>query len=228
MKRNIFLLIVLIPFLFGCSVDYNLTITDNKFLEEISIYGYNDSDTLKKVDNNLNSIVVARKSELSDASSRDKIKGISYYNISKIEESDKLGLKYSFEFDEDTISDSRAINDCYKKFDVVEADNKITLSNKAGNSCFLNKDLEEININIKTNHKVKDNNADTVKDNIYSWNINKENYATKKIYIEFYTNEFVSPKKDYKKIIIYIIGIAFLSLIVIITLTLKSRKSNKF
>ena len=208
-------------------MDYNLTIKDNEFLEEISIYGYNDYETLKKINSNLDGNVVARKSQLSDVASSNKISGISYYDISKIEQSDKLGLKYSFNFDQNTISDSRAINTCYKKFKVSYIDGLIKISNELGNVCFSNKELDEININIKTNHKVKESNADFVNDNTYSWNINKENYYSKKINIELYEKEFVRSKKNYKKIILFVVGIAFSGLIVIITLTLKNRKINK-
>ena len=80
---------------------------------------------------------------------------------------------------------------------------------------------------MKTNHKVKQNNADEVDGYNYYWRINKGNYDDKNIYIMLYKDKYVFNYEG--EAIPYIIGsiiIAILVLTVIIVLRKKSKKNN--
>ena len=89
-------------------------------------------------------------------------------------------------------------------------------------------------VNIEIDKKVISHNADSVKGNVYTWNINKNNAADKIISIQF-KNDLLDlksekeEKKDFNYMIIFIIfGLITLVLIIILGLIKSiSNKNNK-
>ena len=52
-------------------------------------------------------------------------------------------------------------------------------------------ELDSVSISIKTYHKVIDNNADEVKNNVYTWNIDRDNISTNNILFVVSKSEYV-------------------------------------
>ena len=128
----------------------------------------------------------------------------------------------------ENIYDSYAINQCYDKFSAIVEEDYIILSTNKFNKCIVDNNVDEIKIHLKTNHRVKENNADEIDKYNYYWNINKSNYDYKNIYIMLYRDKYVFNYEG--EAIPYIIGsviVAILILIVIIVLKRKSRNNNK-
>ena len=93
---------------------------------------------------------------------------------------------------------------------------------------------DNVNIEIKTNHVVIENNADQVVDNTYIWNINNENADSKKIYIKFgEVNErnFFEKILDFikeNKTMVIIVGIVVLGgTVTVIYIVIVSKKNNE-
>lgn len=227
MKKNILLLILLIPFLFGCNAEYELTINNNEFKEKVIVFGESNSNNLKRIEEELKYPTFARESQNIDLLSPTKKEGSSYYDKKKYEQNGNVGVEYSFSFDSKTIYDSLMINKCYELFSVINERETIILSTNRENKCFINSKLNSITVNINTNHKVKDSNADSSENNNFFWTINKQNYNNKSIYIELYKNEFITERSNIAKILLGVIGIAILIFIVIIWMKRKAKNINK-
>jgi hypothetical protein len=68
----------------------------------------------------------------------------------------------------------------------------ITISTSLKNLAFEKyPELDNLTINIKTNHRVYSNNADSKKDYTYTWNIDRNNYTEKPIQIRIYKDKYV-------------------------------------
>ena len=205
-KCKILLLIIFAFVLTGCSVDYNVEIYKNDVKVNGTLLEENSDRWYEKVYDITYQEMVDLKTTGDEYS--PVIDG-----LYKIDEEGKLGLglKNKYKLDKSYIS-SPGISSCYKYFRVMEEDNKIILSSSLENLCFDEyKNLDNITINLKTNHKVVSSNADTVNGYHYTWNISRENKDDAAIqitlekdkYIFNYENEFV------KKIfyILIIVGI---------------------
>lgn len=227
MKKNIILLILLIPFLFGCSAEYELTINNNEFKENLKVYAISDSNSMDIVNDNLKYPTPALRSQVVDATTSQRQNGILYYNQKKYQKEDQIGVEYSYLFNKENIYDSNIANTCYKLFSVVKNEETIVLSTDRENQCFSNKQLSDLKVVVRTNHKVKDNNADNVSGGEYTWYIDKNNYNNKTIYIEYYENQYVESTKNTKIVILIIISLAIFSLLVIIFLMKRARSNNK-
>lgn len=226
--KKLLILLFLLPLLFGCTVEYDITIYDDKVSENFNLLTINDADNLENIEYDLNSLTFARKSQVFDTYSNEKVPGISYYNKNKLEKDNQIGINYYFDFDIENIYDSYAINQCYDKFSAIVEEDYIILSTNKFNKCIVDNNVDEIKIHLKTNHRVKENNADEIDKYNYYWNINKSNYDDKNIYIMLYRDKYVFNYEG--EAIPYIIGsviVAILILIVIIVLKRKSRNNNK-
>ena len=86
----------------------------------------------------------------------------------------------------------------------------ITLKTSKEFTCM--KDIEElvkVTIAIESNHKLKETNADKVKNNTYYWYIDKDNYENKPISLVLYENKYVwnYKNKNIKRLFLILIVI---------------------
>lgn len=225
------LLIAFISFLLcGCTANYNLTINNGKIVESFSVLGINEINTLEHIESNLVTPTPSKKSDSFDKYTNEKVEGVDYYDVTRIEEGNLIGLNYKYEFTFDSYYDSNVMNTCYDYFKVINEDNNITISTSTSNKC-MNSNVDVLSININTNYKVVDSNADKVEGHNYTWTINKHNNNNKNIYIKLNTlykaEKTDEEKKQEEKVmtIFLTIGItlAILSIIVIISLMYKKR-----
>lgn len=178
MKKRIILLIVLLLLTTGCTCEYNLNITDNKYTEEVIFTG-----TTSEEINNINQkwTIPVNKEEVDylggDPETSETAHGDIYdYEIS----ANKLILKH--DFSRVALNNSTVISKCYSQATIDSYQDSIIISTSEKAICFdENPPLTNLKINISTTKPVKSHNADTVSGNTYTWTITQSNANNKPI-----------------------------------------------
>jgi hypothetical protein len=208
----------------GCDGVYNVEIYNGSFKENITI---TESDSNNWDDVNENG---ASFRELLDAEyNRDNY----YYKKTMISTPNELGLNYKSDFDLETYSSLGIGYRCYEYFRVVQDDKYILIITSNKNTCFDRyKWLNNITVNVKTNHKVLDNNADKVKGTTYTWYLTRDNASNKMMQIKLSTTEHVynydNEVVNQALVIIGIIGgIIALCLIIFVIFKVRGNRANK-
>lgn len=212
--KKIFLILVLL-LLSGCSVDYNLSYIDDEIIENITLTVDNASQIEELKSNNIYAIA--------DASSLIK------YNINY----ERKKAIYSYTYSLDSFNRANYVNQCFDAFGFVKKNEfEYVLSTSKGFNCmnYSYIPVDGYTIKITTNHEVIESNADSVKRNEYTWNINNDNASNKAIYIHFgKVKERTILDWIYENLLsIIIIG----SIFIIITtavgyIVVKSKKNNE-
>jgi len=177
MKKRILLIISLLLFATGCTCEYNLTIENNTYKEEITLTGETSEET-SNFNNKWNIPVdIDEHNKPGDPESNIDFEGDVYkYNLNG------NTIKFNYDFTKNEYSKSTAVLNCYNKLTVSNYENSIVISTSSKAECFDKyPPLTSIKVNIKTNKKVTSNNADSINGNIYTWNITKENANNKPI-----------------------------------------------
>ena len=230
---KILLVYSMIILLSGCTVTYNLKISDNVMTEKITLTEKKNLVDQKVADEQLESIF----SEVSENNFKK-------YSVVKKEKDDNinysLGQVYYLD-DIDSVNNIRIMKDCFDAYNIVYSDDEETsliLQTSKGFHC-LNYDYNEVdsvNIKIEVENEVISNNADSIDGNIYKWHIDKDNYSDKYISLEFKKNinnnstkENVSSKTsiNFKYVILFVV--IFVGIIVLVLLYAMglNKKRNK-
>lgn len=179
MKKRILLIATILLFTTGCTCEYNLTIDNNVYKEEIILIG----KTLDEISSFENDWKVPIDKDI--------------YNLgldpsSKIPEQNDLynyklrgsRLTFTYDFTRNQFENSSAVSNCYNKLTVSNYENSIVISTSQKALCFEEyPTLTNVKINITVDKKVTSNNADSRNGNTYTWNINKNNASNKSINI---------------------------------------------
>ena len=174
--KKIILLIISCLLLTGCTVNYNLTIEDNKFTETIKGNVLNEEI---KIDENQTDVNIFYDYISKDQPALNNNNDLLYKkNLSK--NNNSLDYFYGFTYDEETINNSRILNNCFENFKFEEKENIYYFMTDGNFYCDY---TEEININVTTKYKVTYNNATKIKDNTYIWVINNDNKEDFELYI---------------------------------------------
>ena len=226
--KDLIVLILIISLFTGCTATYNLKITDNTIVEKISLIEQKSLVDQEMADEQLENLFSGISS------------GFKKYNVTKKEKNENIIYNLSqtyFLSDMDSVNNIRMIKECFDAYNIVYLDDEQTsyiLQTSKGFHC-LNYDYNEIdsvNINIEIDNEVLNSNADKIKGNVYSWHIDKNNYADKYINLEF--KKGLKEKKsnetkqfDFKNIII-IFGVIICLIVIIILYVLGlNKKRNK-
>ena len=228
--KKIFLLLCIL-FLTGCDVVYNINIGDNEIVESTDFYAY-ESDNVEvninsdgTVDRFAPSLDILLDSYLDAEYNAFYHNSINknLYTIKKFEDEFGMNLKYKFNYK--NYSDSSLVNSCFKEVSVSEKGNNLTIDLKDASICFSKdsyKRLDSVKININTNLKVTDNNADSINGNIYTWDIDEDNAESKEVLIKLKKNI------KYNNYIIYLVvfGSAVFAIILFIGFVRKRNEVN--
>lgn len=213
--KKVLTLFICIFLLTGCDVTYNLIIDDDTFSEQIIIPFSRQTTTDEDITEYL-------KNKIGITTDRYENK---YYNIGVETTPDFYNLIYDYKFDFEGFKKSFFVDICYPNMSIKDNEKEIIIKSGNGFRC-LNPDngviADSAKINIKTSLEVIENNADSVSNNTYTWNIDYDNYKTREVNLKLKKDE-VKKKYDFS-FIIYILII--LGLIGFIYAFVKSKFKN--
>lgn len=231
--KKVLLIIVAIFVLSGCSANYNLEIYNKEYKENLVIKSL-EADTTKMSDWNIP--VNANESNADILLTTDKVVGVDYYNKRSDFTDNYYQYTYNHDFSMTNYYKSYFAAKSYDFFalfydDTDESGKKdlITLTTSFKNLVFTKyPELDNLTINIKTNHKVYSSNADSVKNYTYTWHIDRNNYNDKSIQIRLYKDKYVLNYNNVlvKKLYVFLIILGVL-LIAMAIVFLRMRKANK-
>lgn len=161
----------------ACTCEYNLTIEDGKFKENIKLTMQTDTE-IKAINNKWTIPIDKEEYDIGlDTATDYKPKGKVYdYTVDE----NTLTLKNDF-----TIYDynyATAPSLCYNKVTVNNSDGNTIISTSPKAECFDKyPSLTRVNVKITVDGKVISNNADSVSGNTYIWNLTKANASNKAI-----------------------------------------------
>jgi hypothetical protein len=247
MKKILFCLFILL-FSCGCNATYNLEINNKGFQEELSFYETNsilfdkDMGNGKTYRESIQKLYDSPKGVLYDDQNNDSetdtiVKGRTYYNR-KIINDNGLGLVYNYNFKEDDYERSLILNTCFDAVSIYNDEGLTVLTTSKGFNCYnYYSYLEAILVNVKIKYKVLSSNADSVKDNTYTWNITKDNASSKILFIKYKINNEKNPneeennsifsKTDWIILVIVLLGLIFVGLFTFNSIMEKNRANNK-
>lgn len=224
MKKNLMLALFVLLLATGCDGTYNLEIYDDRYKEDITIIENNTNNWYSPNKNG-----VSFNDLLTEEYNRDNF----YYQKKLISDTTTMGLNYKSDFDIDTYDSLAIPYRCYQYFTVLDEGDDIVISTSNKNLCYGAYEwLNNITINIKTNHKVLEHNADSVKNGIYTWKLTRENASDKSIQIKFSTKKFIVnyENEDIKSnfsLAFIIAGILILTGIILLILRMLQKNANK-
>ena len=183
MKKRLFFLVILAFLLCGCTARVNISINDSTISERISIseapYG---EATINDIAQQYRKYIPAFKDTMIVDTMPDvATEGVKYYRTSGTATNNIYNAYYQFDYNFKEYKNATSINNAFKssmvQYDAYEKEILIS-TESSGITLFSSyPQLEEITINISTNYRVKENNADYVSGNVYTWVFNK---STKK------------------------------------------------
>ena len=166
MKKIIFLLLICL-LLTGCTVNYNLDINDNNFKETLTGNVLNaELNNNDNTDINMFSYLIT-----GDQPAFYKNDNI-FFNKTTNNTANGIDFDYNYTFNEYNFNNSRIINECFDNHVYEYKDNTYYLVVSGKFRCNYSKTT---NINITTDYNVTSNNAQTIKNNTYTWTIDENN-----------------------------------------------------
>lgn len=233
MKKTLFLL-GLVFMLSGCTVNYDLEIFNEEYKEKITI---NSVDVTSDMEKRFTYEIPVHFDEpkVDSIETTKKIAEVVYYEKNKITKETTNEYVYTHNFKMEDYYKSYFVNSSFDFFAVYyndKDDNEkdlVTISTNFKMKIFETyPDIDEININIKTNHKVKLSNADSNSNFTYTWKYTKDNYKDKAIQLVLYKDKYVFnyDGKLYRVLIMFG-SITVLVLTTCVILIRKSKKANK-
>lgn len=239
MKKKIILLFVMMLITSGCEIEYNLEINGDNYNENTTVIGNtldaseNLTELKSKVlyDEYMPKPIPLFNDSVIQSESNEPIEGVLYYEKEDLADENIVGVQFNGTFDSNNINNSTIINYAYGNFEIIDNENQIAITTDKKFKLFDQQpNLDKVIINIKTNYKVIESNADEVNNNIYTWNINKNNYTDKPINIvmEKHPSQANSNINNASVELFIIIGSIVIVLVLIgLYIKFKTNKNNK-
>lgn len=244
MKIKIYILILFVFFITGCTVNYDIEVTSDSIKELVQI-----NENIDNINANvLNSGILSYKNAIdniydlpqnvyidADRNLYDltqELEGVDYYSKKFNITEENYGLEASFEHLINNYQKATTINKCYKNIAVLKKNDNLTISTSRNNLCFEQyKSLDKLNIIVTINEKeyaVISSNADKIEEGKYYWEINRENYSNKSILIELEALEEVRKKQnDMYFLIGFMVVVSIIILLVYLFIKRRSEDTNK-
>ena len=216
MKR-IFIILLLTLFISGCTAEYNIKIKENTIDENTSLTIEKNllNETFYDVLINDNSVYLDEKDR---------------YSIEEQEKGNNTIFSYKYTHDIDKFKESRIINWCYHDKSIINTSDELIISTKGSFDCAnreSNSYIESAKINIETDLKVLENNADEIHGNVYTWIVNEDNYRNKPIYIKIEKNNNNLENINFVYLFLIIIFVLILGVLLTLIIKRRSEKVNK-
>ena len=223
MRKRLIMIIVLL-ILSGCSNEYNLTIENGKFKEEInivipksmhqkydSVEGEKNPETYVEEDDQLTPFL----------NNEQYAVGNKKYNKKVTEDNDNYYVDLSYDYTPEEFENGRVLSGCFEDVKYEYNDDYYLINLSGRFYCLYGK---ETVINIKTSNIVEDNNSNKVKGDTYTWTINNDNVNDVDISIKVLKKTKV---EKYTLIILIVASVvALISLSLFIYQKITNRKKN--
>lgn len=185
MRFKLLIMLIMILFLTGCKVEYQINLDENLNIEEnIKLISANEQDNkiFKEFD-----LVIPTNKEIDDyVAYKKKLENLNYYNQTQ---SNEL-IEFNYKFNNEEYVNSIFVNSAYEFISVIKIKNEIVLSTSKEFLLFdLYDNLDEIKVTIKSKYKMIKSNADKEERRNYTWIITKENAYGKNIYLKLDTTK---------------------------------------
>lgn len=232
MKKKIIFLVLLLLMTSGCEIEYTLDMDNDTYIEKTIATGNPEALSEQTVDLTSEVLYDIYKTKpipifndvILQAESDEKIKDVTYYKTKDLSSNNQYGLQFTGKFNFKDIGKSSLINYVYNDFSISKKDNETTLSTGKKFKLFEQyPNLDKATINIKTKNKVIKNNADTIKNNTYTWYITKENYQNKPMTITIKQNQLNFKFKQTK---VLIMAVVIMSIIAIVSIFIKYKRKK--
>ena len=205
MKGKLYLLILLAFLLCGCSANVNITINDNTINERISIVEYPyDGIPLNDIKLQYRKYIPAFKDFIIvDTMPDEEEKGVKYYRASGTEMNGSYNAYYQYDFNFLEYSNATSVNKVFRspKIEYDKNAKKIIINTDSSELLVFSSypQLDEVKVNISTNYKVLENNADSISGNVYTWVFRKGNQKGLNLVLEDKEGKSINEKKVEEK-----------------------------
>lgn len=233
MKIKYFILILIIFMMCGCTAEVNLEISDSQVRESVDITFYQNAIYSKDIIKSSfrNYIPIYATDVIVDAEEDRPFPNINYYEKSETDLGNGYKFNYKYNFNIDKYEDARTVKDGFRSYVISLNENNHTISITTDNNGLLYFDdypeLEEVKINIRTNYKVLENNADSVNGNIYTWVFNKDSNKSIDMLIDTSNSNNSFVIIETLNNVFPIVCIVIVVFVVFLLLLLKNKKNNK-
>ena len=214
MKKIIMVITILL--LTGCSANYNLDLTTSKPKESLNIIEENNNDDYFDYLKNYNELVQAIYNP-QDSDTLEVDPTLKYYDLYNMSTDNKANLMFEYSFNNKELNSTNIIKTCYEEVLLTNNSSKLDIKTSPKFLCFDKYiTLDSVLINIKTDKKIINNNADSINGNVYTWNINKDSAQNKPIILSSVDNssnieeDNDQDSKNFKIVIITVIGFIIL------------------
>ena len=241
-KIKLLLIMILISILStGCSVEYNLTISSNTIKEEIIV---NDKITSTRTKDKIlaqynkwyptyiNYITSGESIPLPNYNT--KYTGVEYYDKSIEETSNGYKYKYQYAHKKEKYYDAYVLANTF--FDTTVYDTKNNFEIFTSQQTYLCQydyfETLNVNVTVDTNsYRIIDHNADKVKNNVYSWTINRDDCEDGEMILSLGKLSSKNGKNNNKKanstgIELYVFCFTLLILVIIGYFIIKKKKQK--
>lgn len=214
----------------ACSINYNIELNESNYYEKIYAIE-NHIDYFKKNNNSYKNLVGYNKlnveTELDQPQDLDYLKLYNYFNV----------IESGAYFDGEIRSFAEynfGLYKCYDDYILENNDNIITLKTSGNFLCDnILSQTDNFYVNIKSDYKLIETNANTVENNVYTWNL-KENVDKNiilKLKVENLNNEINENSKnnfiDFKFLTVALFGTILLITFISLFIYIKNKNSNK-
>lgn len=222
--KKILLLFICVFLITGCDVNYSVTINEDETFDEKITMSFvkttSDGNNLKIAEDN--------KTPISVSPNENK-----FYNSEIIDKGNTYDMVYSYKHDINSVKQAYFIANCYPKLNITNSDEEIMINTGNGFACFIGDDglrADSMTINLTTELKVLDNNADKINGNTYTWIVNENNYLDKSVYFRLQKKPNLDVDKNNAS---YLMAIVVLSIVIVgfliyLFVRYKKNKNNNF
>lgn len=238
--KKFFLLFFLILFA-GCEATYNLDV-DDFYKEDASIvendsvnlgYTFSGMDMSEYANFYLIKEIPYHYDDEYVPEDYVRFDNISYYEVDDLSNDSQVGLRLKSEFKNiDGFSRSNLLWKSCKNKSINKNKDSINIDASGFKSFDEYKILDKITVNIKSKYSSIRNNADSVKNGIYTWIITRDNYLSKNISLKLKTSTVVddvvkeSQNNPMFKFFYAIVFLVFIAFVIYLLLKSRYRKSN--
>ena len=221
MKKYLLILFLVILCTTGCEATYNLNITETGMTESVDFLVPDNKENQNILKQYLSSTYMAYYN-------MDRRESVNYEK-KEISQKNKIGMNLSNTYRGDDLQKSSLLDKCYYQKSVIKSDDEIIITTDGKTSCFYKdqvKTLDKLVINITTDLKVTESNADKVEGHTYKWIIDETNYQNHPINIRM---KIVDKQTMSSNIVLWIIigGLIIAAFAIFTYIQRKNRKNNE-